>query len=711
MNRTLEYVRGFTQLYQRYADDKYRREVECTFFMHLRNRTTITADTYYVSAFPSAPVGFGSRSSGFMYYLKDDVYREALVSMTPEEKEEALSLYDYWKTQDDKTTLHNEFSNRIKTMMPSDDYFNTPYTSFPLFRYSGAYLDFQKLVTLGLDGLAEEITASTDFNDNRFLQASALAVADLQELIRAYRDDAKLVNPQLAIVLDNIVDNPPKTMREAIQLIWLYVGISEARNYGRMDAYLAPFRSNHDSDYLDIEKYFEVIQLRNTIFNGRIILGGRDHAAIPNADYISLLALEVTKNRHFTEPQLTLRCYADMSKEVFDRAIDCIRDGCSYPLLYSDEVNVPNVAHAFKVSEEVAETYVPFGCGEYVLDHQTLGAPNGIINLTKVLEGVLNHGKCMLTGTKITKNYIDNPKSFDELLSVVETEIDYQLDVLAEQERAEYQYMESKCSYLYSALLYDNCIERRKDTLEGGIDGLGGTIETYGNINLADSLLAIKQLVFEQKLVTMTELVRALRDNFRDAPKLKIRCQNVPKYGNDLSDVDAFVSDMNQFVAKSAQSKADKYHLSTYLAVIINNETNSTMGNQTGASADGREAHAPLANGLTPQSGAEHSGLTAVLNSVSAQNVGNMAGCVYNLKLSSDLANHHTEAVKVLLKTFMSSGGSQIMISVINQKDLLDALVHPEKYPNLIVRVGGFSARFIDLDPLTQRDIIERMEY
>ena len=107
----------------------------------------------------------------------------------------------------------------------------------------------------------------------------------------------------------------------------------------------------------------------------------------------------------------------------------------------------------------------------------------------------------------------------------------------------------------------------------------------------------------------------------------------------------------------------------------------------------------------------EEKGVTAVLNTVSSLDVNNMAGAVYNLKLSHDLMNQHKDMVKELLKIYFSSGGSQIMISVINQEELKDAMIHPEKYPNLIVRVGGFSARFIDLSPLVQKEIVSRMVY
>ena len=247
--------------------------------------------------------------------------------------------------------------------------------------------------------------------------------------------------------------------------------------------------------------------------------------------------------------------------------------------------------------------------------------------------------------------------------------------------------------------------------LNGGIDYLGGTLETYGNVNSGDSLYAIKKLVFDDKEIRYKDMVDAIRNNFIGYEEIREKCLNVIKYGNDNPEVDEMINELNQYVAVTTKSKSEKYGLSSYLIVIINNDANSRLGYRTAATFDGRKAYEPLANALTPQSGAEKNGVTAVLNTVSSLDVNNMAGAVYNLKLSHDLMNQHKDMVKELLKIYFSSGGSQIMISVINQEELKDAMIHPEKYPNLIVRVGGFSARFIDLSPLVQKEIVSRMVY
>ena len=705
----IQYLKEFTRLYKENSHDKYNREVECHFFMHKENRTKITSDDYFLSCFPSAICGFGSRNTNFIYNCKLERLAKLIEGTHDVEKEELEELYTFWADENDKERLRRYYPNDIKELMPYDDFENDYYTAYPLYRLGGAYLDFEKLFDLGIDGLIHEIDSQPL---NSFLRACKKSLIYLKELIKLYRDDAMDINPELAYTLNELLEHRPQNMKEAIQLMWIYVGVSEIRNYGRMDNQLARFLDDEQDAYKNIAEYFKVIRQRNTIYNGRIILGGEGRHDLEKANKICSIALKVMKDLHLTEPQLTLRWSKDMPDSIFDNAIDCIESGCSYPLLYNDTVNIKNVKESMNVSYKEAVDYVPLGCGEYVLDHKSIGSPNEIINLAKVLEGLVNDGKCMITNKKIVKHYLTKePNTFEELYDVYKQELDYQIDLLAKQEKFEYDYMNNHCGYLFNSILYDNCIDRGKSLLNGGIDYLGGTLETYGNVNSGDSLYAIKKLVFDDKEIRYKDMVDAIRNNFIGYEEIREKCLNVIKYGNDNPEVDEMINELNQYVAVTTKSKSEKYGLSSYLIVIINNDANSRLGYRTAATFDGRKAYEPLANALTPQSGAEKNGVTAVLNTVSSLDVNNMAGAVYNLKLSHDLMNQHKDMVKELLKIYFSSGGSQIMISVINQEELKDAMIHPEKYPNLIVRVGGFSARFIDLSPLVQKEIVSRMVY
>ena len=599
----IQYLKEFTRLYKENSHDKYNREVECHFFMHKENRTKITSDDYFLSCFPSAICGFGSRNTNFIYNCKLERLAKLIEGTHDVEKEELEELYTFWADENDKERLRRYYPNDIKELMPYDDFENDYYTAYPLYRLGGAYLDFEKLFDLGIDGLIHEIDSQPL---NSFLRACKKSLIYLKELIKLYRDDAMDINPELAYTLNELLEHRPQNMKEAIQLMWIYVGVSEIRNYGRMDNQLARFLDDEQDAYKNIAEYFKVIRQRNTIYNGRIILGGEGRHDLEKANKICSIALKVMKDLHLTEPQLTLRWSKDMPDSIFDNAIDCIESGCSYPLLYNDTVNIKNVKESMNVSYKEAVDYVPLGCGEYVLDHKSIGSPNGIINLAKVLEGLVNDGKCMITNKKIVKHYLTKePNTFEELYDVYKQELDYQIDLLAKQEKFEYDYMNNHCGYLFNSILYDNCIDRGKSLLNGGIDYLGGTLETYGNVNSGDSLYAIKKLVFDDKEIRYKDMVDAIRNNFIGYEEIREKCLNVIKYGNDNPEVDEMINELNQYVAVTTKSKSEKYGLSSYLIVIINNDANSRLGYRTAATFDGRKAYEPLANALTPQSGAE----------------------------------------------------------------------------------------------------------
>ena len=563
----IQYLKEFTRLYKENSHDKYNREVECHFFMHKENRTKITNDDYFLSCFPSAICGFGSRNTNFIYNCKLERLAKLIEGTHDVEKEELEELYTFWADENDKERLRRYYPNDIKELMPYDDFENDYYTAYPLYRLGGAYLDFEKLFDLGIDGLIHEIDSQPL---NSFLRACKKSLIYLKELIKLYRDDAMDINPELTYTLNELLEHRPQNMKEAIQLMWIYVGVSEIRNYGRMDNQLARFLDDEQDAYKNIAEYFKVIRQRNTIYNGRIILGGEGRHDLEKANKICSIALKVMKDLHLTEPQLTLRWSKDMPDSIFDNAIDCIESGCSYPLLYNDTVNIKNVKESMNVSYKEAVDYVPLGCGEYVLDHKSIGSPNGIINLAKVLEGLVNDGKCMITNKKIVKHYLTKePNTFEELYDVYKRELDYQIDLLAKQEKFEYDYMNNHCGYLFNSILYDNCIDRGKSLLNGGIDYLGGTLETYGNVNSGDSLYAIKKLVFDDKEIRYKDMVDAIRNNFIGYEEIREKCLNVIKYGNDNPEVDEMINELNQYVAVTTKSKSEKYGLSSYLIVII----------------------------------------------------------------------------------------------------------------------------------------------
>ncbi|MDZ7377646.1 MAG: hypothetical protein ONB13_13645, partial [candidate division KSB1 bacterium] len=227
----------------------------------------------------------------------------------------------------------------------------------------------------------------------------------------------------------------------------------------------------------------------------------------------------------------------------------------------------------------------------------------------------------------------------------------------------------------------------------------------------ADSLLAIKRLVFDRKEISPANLKAMLENNFEGYARERNRLLNVPKYGNDLDEADEMYRQLHRYVCTTTKSMADKVGLHSYLVVNINNSANTILGRKTAASADGRLAFTSMANGNAATPGMDKSGITAYLNSISRPAADIHAGYVQNLKFMPDVFKLHVDKAKALIASYFKMGGTQLMINVVNNADLQRAMEHPEEFPNLIVRVGGFSARFIDLDRDVQLEILSRTGY
>jgi pyruvate-formate lyase len=221
----------------------------------------------------------------------------------------------------------------------------------------------------------------------------------------------------------------------------------------------------------------------------------------------------------------------------------------------------------------------------------------------------------------------------------------------------------------------------------------------------------IKRLVYDQRRVSLADLVTAMDANYAGYDRIERLVQAAPRFGNDVDEVDDMVSQVSRHVASCARQQAGRIGFHYFMVVNINNYANVTMGQATAASADGRQRGAPLANGNTPTAGNDRSGVTALLNSMVKIDPSEHAGYTQNLKFSSSMFRDQRAKVSALLKAYFLMGGTQTMITVVGRGDLEAALQHPEQYRSLIVRVGGFSARFVELSHAVQLDLIQRTLY
>jgi len=260
-------------------------------------------------------------------------------------------------------------------------------------------------------------------------------------------------------------------------------------------------------------------------------------------------------------------------------------------------------------------------------------------------------------------------------------------------------------------MLMDDCLERGRAIFSGGIRYLGGTLETYGNVNTSDSLLAIRELVYEKKMLPIEQLIKILKANFEGYAKERKMMLDCLKYGNDDDAADEMMTFVHDHICNFTRAQNKHTSLHSYLVVIINNDANTVMGKYTGASPDGRLAFTYMNPGNNPVGGMDRNGVTAFMNSLLKPDPSIHAGAVQNMKFSKELFRDRRNILEALLRAYFNKGGTQAMLTVISRGDLEEAMKHPEKYTNLIVRVGGFSERFVNLPPETQQEILSRTLY
>ncbi|MCF8360600.1 MAG: hypothetical protein K9H26_17735 [Prolixibacteraceae bacterium] len=740
-NATIEQLELFTGIYREYSSAPVCiREVECLKVQYPLYFCDIQPDDLFAGRDKYPAIGFGAQAYDYFgYYMEERLLTD--LQKHPEICSENLQAIEelkvFWRQESDAVKTRLAYPEKMQKVLFSDAWFSEPVIGAPLYRMSGTQCDFDKLVRLGIPGLRNEVQsakAKVAFESDAWWMYEAMeqALNLFAEVANYYAGMAakQSLNADLPrktelqcmeTVLRNIAVSKPQSFREAIQLVFLYADISGTFNYGRMDEYLSDLYFNDlNSGILNEEEAIRLLSnlwylmdAKGHIWDCRVIIGGRGRRNEEQADLLALTILETTRRVKGIVPQLTFRFYKGQNSVLYQKALDVIATGNPYPMLYNDEVNIPSVAHAFKISLKEAENYIPFGCGEYVIYHKGVGTPSGVINLLQALLVTLHRGinpvTTMPQGLAVSE--LGNFDTFRSLFSAYKKQVELYVEQLAYQEKLEYDMAAKSANYLYLSMLFDDCIVRGKPIFGGGVRYLGGTIESYGNTNTADSLTAIKKLVYEEKVFSLEKLIEMLDANFEGYEKERQLLLRAPKYGNDIDFADEIKVEIDRHVSEAARNMAEKARLHSYLAVMINNSANATMGLHTAASPDGRKAFTYMANGNSSTGGADKNGLTAYMNSIVKPHTELHAGSVQNLKLSKELFATYRVQTEILLQTYFEKGGAQCMINCLGRCDLENAMKEPEKYSNLIVRVGGFSARFVELEREVQLEILNRTLY
>jgi len=710
--------------------DKSIREINClkTIFPVLFR--SIEKDDLLAGRLDFLPIGFGSVTSvgGVGHYCVFHKLREFKELLTTdEEKARVDTLYDYWQDHDTKTI----YCQDVLTEDTIGRFIDCTYPLMATARLSGMMLNYKRLMKYGLEGLKELIRLH---GQHEFLDSSYESVCLLQDVIEqqaalveaaktgADKDrikDLELMKEDLHYIKHHV----PSSFHQALQLLWIYALCAGVINYGRMDDVLGPFLQ-HDLDrgiideeeaYRYLKSLWRMIENRRTTVNGRIIVGGYGRENPKEADTFARICMRVCKDTRYVEPQFTLRFNIETPKDIMDMAYDCIGSGATYPTLYNDDVNIPAVEFAMRTTREIAEQYVPFGCGEFVIQGKSVGTPNILINLLKILNITLNGGIDPMDGRR-KSGIVEIPdcsefNTFEELYEKYKELLGYYLDLSAKAQYYSYKVMNEKVSFLFDSILMDDCIGRGKAILDGGVEILGGTNETYGNINSSDALWAIKKLVFLDKKYTLLELHEAQLANFEGYDRIRKDLLDQDKYGNDKAECDELANDLYEFVALGNRQRGIDIGMDYFLIVISNNQTNTDWGHETFASLDGRKTGVFLNPANNPQGGAAKSGPTACLNSLCKFKAKYHGGSVQNIKFTPRMFNKDRKKIKMMFDTYFKKGGCQLMVTVVDHGILEDAQKNPQNYPDLVVRVAGYSAVFVNLTKDIQEELLSRTLY
>ncbi len=492
-----------------------------------------------------------------------------------------------------------------------------------------------------------------------------------------------------------------------------------------------------------------------------LIVGGQDAGGMDATNDISYMCMNATMHVHLPQPSFSVRVWNGTPHEFMIRAAEVTRTGVGLPAYYNDEVIIPSLQSRGLTLED-ARDYNIIGCVEPQKSAKTDGWHDAaFFNMCRPLELVFSNG--MDAGVQLGPQTGDVTKmtSFEEFYDAYKKQMIYFIELLVNADNAIDLAHADRCPLPFQSCMVEDCIGRGKSLQEGGaIYNFTGP-QGFGIANMADALYAVRKLVFEDKTVSMADYKEAIENNYgkdmdpRRAEKVtaqvarrlveegkhlspedvkaiyktvtennctaeqKAKYQDLldkiaalPKFGNDIAEVDRFARDvaytytrpmLNYRNPRGGQYQAGLYPVSA----------NVPLGAQTGATPDGRLAHTPVADGVSPAAGRDLKGPTAAANSVAkldhyiASN-----GTLFNMKFHpSALAGPGgLESFVALVRGYFDQKGSHMQFNVVSRETLRDAQKNPEKYKSLVVRVAGYSALFTTLSRSLQDDIINRTE-
>lgn len=619
--------------------------------------------------------------------------------------------------------------------------------------------DTKTWLELGPKGLmtkAYEKLKNCDENQKEFYECTIIVLEGVCHFMMRYHDyiltmlesledDNKKSLQRVADICANLASRPAQSFHEAVQSLWfLFVVLhmeSNASSFspGRMDQYLYPYYQKDiekgiisKQEALEILeclwlKFNQIVYLRNQhsakYFAGfpigfNIAIGGIDENGCDIYNELSLLLLKAQYHLGLPQPNLSVRLNKNSSHELIQEAIKVVAKGSGMPQFFNDEAIVNSMIKDLGIEEKDARNYAIVGCVELTTHGNNLGwSDAAMFNLNKALELTMNHGKCLLTNEPIGLDLgsIETYESFEDLENAFQKQIDYFIEKMMKAEIVVEKAHQDCLPTAFLSTVIDSCLEKGVDVTRGGAKYNLSGIQMIQIANLADSLAAIKELVYDEKMITRHELLEALQADFKGYEIIQTMLLNkVPKYGNDVKWVDELGAKWAGYFRERMKDytnyRGGLYHTGMYTV-----SAHVPMGENVGASPDGRNALTPLADGgMSPVYGRDMAGPTAVLKSVSRMKDSYTTnGGLLNMKFLPEFFKTETGMMKFenFLRAFVDLKIPHIQFNVVRREDLLDAKLHPEQHRSLTIRVAGYTAYFVELAGKLQDEIIERTAY
>jgi pyruvate formate-lyase/glycerol dehydratase family glycyl radical enzyme len=551
---------------------------------------------------------------------------------------------------------------------------------------------------------------------------------------------------EIALRCDWVPANSPRSFAEALQsLQFLLIGLlkdpsGDITSLGRLDLYLYPYYKKDLSEGIITRQ--EAAELlgcmlvkvneADVIIRGNqedeiaaggaflthITLGGRTKEGKDATNELSYLILDVVQQLKYANPAVYIRYHDGMKKDFLIKALEVNRD-LANPSFLNDQLGTARFL-ARGVNIDDAVDWEAVGCLEYEISHVFSNRGfTGDINLAKIFELTLNNGFDPRTGKSLGLQTGDVSKftRIEQFYEAFEKQFEWFVDIALKAYfvRNSITTMEQGNHPLGSVMIED-CITKGLGPQEGGCERYPGIISVgvghRGCTDVADSLTAIKKLVFEDKKMTMVELMDALKNNWEGKSNVYQACLRSPKYGNDDDYADEMFNYLSLKIQEIILKKRDPITGRQVRSSRLAGPAHVPNGEVVGALPNGRKAWSPLNDAaLSPMPGADVKGPTAVINSATKANHSWEEWCItLNMKFSRPLLSTQQKLDNLLslIKTFFDRGGWHIQFNILNADDLIDAKKHPEKWRNLIVRIAGYSAFFVDLAPNLQDEIIAR---